>query len=182
MTPRLLLILATTLLVGSACTVSSPSPEPTQSHAAATPTASATTAACSPIDLRDPAGARVDLTGTWRVPGGGPVYYLYQDGDCFWYAGGFAASDGTQEWGPLGLYTIVFEGTLKSNFTIPGRWAVVRMGGTSFSGNAWHDKVWTITFEPEGADLNIVLTSSPDEPGAVSATHLQKVSDEVVTP
>lgn len=136
---------------------------------------------CGPIDLRDPAGARVDLTGTWRVPGGGPVYYLYQDGDCFWYAGGFAASDGTQDWGPLGLFTIVFEGTISPDFGIPGRWAVVRMAGNSFGGNSWHAKTWTIEFEPADDGFSTVLTSAPDD-AAVSATRLEQVSDDVVEP
>ena len=180
MTLRFPLIAA--LLIGGACTTADTTPGPSESEAAATATASEGLPACDPIDLLDPSGARVDLTGTWRVPGGGPVYYLYQDGDCFWYAGGFAASDGTQDWGPLGLYTIVFEGTMQSDFTIPGRWAVVRMAGTSFSGNAWHDKTWTITFESGDGDLSVVLTSEPDQAAVVSATHLEKVSDEVVAP
>jgi hypothetical protein len=140
-------------------------------------------AACGALDLRDPDAVRVDLTGTWRKPGGGPVYYIYQEGDCFWYAGGFAASDGTQDWGPLGLYTIVFEGTVSLDFTIAGRWAIVRMAGNSFSGNAWHDKTWTVTFEPQGGGYATVLTSPADEAGgSISTTRLEKVSDAVVEP
>lgn len=137
---------------------------------------------CPPLELRDPGGTRVVLTGTWRQPGGGPVYYLYQDGSCLWYAGGFAASDGEQDWGKLGLFTIIFEGTVQADFTIPGRWAVVRMAGTSFAGNTWEEKTWTMEFESSDTGFEVVLTSPPDDSGAVSATRLVKVSDEVVEP
>jgi hypothetical protein len=54
-----------------------------QTSAPASPTASkaavaspAARAACAPLDLRAPDGTRLDLSGTWREPGGGPVYYL----------------------------------------------------------------------------------------------------------
>ena len=137
---------------------------------------------CVPINLLDPGGVRIDLTGTWREPGGGPVYYVYQDGSCVWYAGGFAASDGEQDWGKLGLFTVVYNGELKSDFTIGGRWAVVRMAGNSFAGNVWQDKTWAVTFEREGGDYVVVLTSPPDDSGAVSATRLEKLSDAVIEP
>jgi hypothetical protein len=129
----------------------------------------------------DPSGERLVLTGTWREPSGGPVYYLYQDGNCLWYAGGFAPSDGEQDWGRLGLFTVVFEGTLEPDFTIPGRVAVVRMAGNSFGGNDWQEKTWTIEFEPS-AISGVVLTSPPDDVGAYSATRLEKLSNEVIEP
>lgn len=137
---------------------------------------------CPTIDLRDPGGARIVLTGTWREPGGGPVYYVFQDGECLWYVGGFAASDGEQVWGPLGMFTITFEGRVAADFTVVGRWAVVRTAGNSFVRNEWQDKTWTVEFEPAADGYEIVLTSPPDENGAFTATRLVKVSDEVVTP
>lgn len=138
--------------------------------------------ACVPIDLRDPDGAHIDLTGTWREIGGGPVYYVFQDGECFWYVGGFTASDGEQVWGPLGLFTITFQGRVAADFTIVGRWAVVRVAGNSFVGNDWHDKTWTVEFESSSDGYDVVLTSPPDENGAFAATRLVKLSDGVVTP
>ena len=180
--PSLRRFTALALIVGvSACAspdasgtpVASPSPTP------GTPAAGSD---CAPIELKDPGGTHIVLSGTWRETGGGPVYYLYQDGDCLWYAGGFAASDGEQDWGKLGLFTIVFDGTVQADFTIPGRWAVVRMAGTSFAGNVWQDKTWTMEFEPSDTGYDVVLTSPPDDLAAVSATRLVKVSDEVVEP
>lgn len=138
---------------------------------------------CPAIDLRDPGGARIELTGTWREPGGGPVYYMFQDGECLWYVGGFAASDGEQVWGPLGLFTITFQGRVAADFTIVGRWAVVRTAGNSFLRNEWHDKTWTVEFESSSEGYDAVLTSPlDDENVSFIATRLEKVSDEVVSP
>jgi hypothetical protein len=152
------------------------------SPSAAVPPSLSSGAECDPIDLRDPSGTRIVLTGTWREPGGGPVYYVYQDRDCLWYVGGFAASDGEQVWGPLGLFTITFQGRVAADFTIVGQWAVVRTAGNSFEGNDWHEKTWTLEFEPSDSGYDVVLTSPPDENPAFTATRLVKVSDDVVTP
>ena len=110
------------------------------------------------------------------------MYYVFQDGECLWYVGGFAASDGEQAWGPLGLFTITFQGRVAADFTVVGRWAVVRTAGNSFVGNAWHDKTWTVEFESSPDGYEIVLTSPPDENGAFTATRLVKLSDDVVQP
>ena len=160
----------------------SPAASVPPSPSASTPPSLSSGAECVPIDLRDPSGTRIILTGTWREPGGGPVYYLYQDGDCLWYVGGFAASDGEQVWGPFGMFTITFQGRVAADFTVVGRWAVVRTSGNSFLGNDWQDKTWNVEFEPSADGFDVVLTSPPDDNGAFTATRLVKLSDDVVTP
>ena len=160
----------------------SATPSASLSASPSAPTVSSSESDCVPIDLRDPGGAKIDLTGTWREPGGGPVYYLYQDGTCVWYVGGFAASDGEQTWGPLGLFTMTFEGRAAADFTVVGRWAVVRTAGNSFVRNEWQEKTWTLEFEPSTDGFVVILTSAPDETGAFTATRLEKVSDDVVMP
>jgi len=154
-------------------------PTATQSEAVPTPDAEAE---CGFIDLRDPDGAQIDLTGTWRHAQGGPVYYLYQDGTCVWYAGGFAASGGDQTWGPLGLFTVVFEGTVAADFTISGRWASVRRADQSLVPHAWRNKIWTIKFEPTASGYDVVLTSPPAEDAVFGVTRLEKLSDEIIEP
>ena len=141
----------------TACSSPSASVSPTASERA-TPGPVEAQSDCVPIDLLDPDGNRIDLTGTWREPSGGPVYYLYQDGDCVWYVGGFTPTDGEQIWGPLGLFTVVFQGRLTSDFALGGRMAVVRTAGNSNIGPEWRDKTWTLEFEPTAEGHDLVLT------------------------
>ena len=91
--------------------------------------ASAAAVACPPIDLRTPAGDRIDLTGTWLtekegIRGG--IYYFRQVGSCIWFAGGFTPPDDLEVRTALGYITVVFHGTLQSDFTINGVWIDAR--------------------------------------------------------
>lgn len=176
--------LALVLLLGmiAACATPTASVFPTPSAPSAPSPVEARSDCISSTGLLDPDGERVDLTGTWREPSGGPVYYLYQDGDCVWYVGGFTPSDGEQIWGPLGLFTVVFEGQLTSDFALPGRLAVVRTAGNSNIGPEWRDKTWTLEFEPTADGHEVVLTSPVVESGTFAATRLVKLSDETIEP
>ena len=107
---------------------------------------------------------------------------LRQDGDCVWYVGGFTPTDGEQIWGPLGLFTVVFQGHLTSDFALGGRMAVVRTAGNSNIGPEWRDKTWTLEFEPTAEGHDLVLSSEVVESGTFAATRLVKLSDDVIDP
>jgi hypothetical protein len=182
---RVLPLLAVGMITACGSPSASVSPDASVSPGAsegATPGPVGARSDCVRTDLQDPDGDRIDLTGTWREPSGGPVYYLYQDGDCVWYVGGFAPSDGEQIWGPLGLFTVIFEGRLAPDFTLPGHLAVVRTAGNSNIGPEWRKKTWTLEFEPTAEGYEIVLTAPVVESGTFAATQLVKLSDETIDP
>ena len=133
----------------------------------------------------------MDLTGTWQTENEGihsGVFYLSQSGSCLWFAGGFAP-DARDDNGPLGLVTVIFDGHLRTDFTITGRWADVRVdrepglrlggGGTMTLG---------IEFVGEGADealrLRYLGGSGPSfvEPGYREEQSWIKISDEGIYP
>ena len=96
---RVLPIVVISLIAACASPTATVSPSASASAGASEPVTPGLVGArsdCVPTDLQNPDGERIDLTGTWREPAGGPVYYLYQDGDCVWYVGGFTPSDGEQ--------------------------------------------------------------------------------------
>jgi hypothetical protein len=89
-------------------------------------------AACQTIELRTPAGDRIDLNGTWvtekeSIHGG--IYYFRQVGSCIWFAGGFTPPAFLDVLTALGFLTVVFEGTLSPDFTIHGAWIDARNQG-----------------------------------------------------
>lgn len=131
------------------------------------------------MDLRGPDGDRVDLTGTWRVPNGGPFYYLYQAGDCLWYVGPFL-TDGEE--GPIGFYTLSFEGRITPDFEVTGTAAVSRVVANSFTTPVHWTKSWVITFQGSGATSGAVLVSDPDPYGTYSSTRLERVTEGGETP
>lgn len=97
------------------------------SEPSASPSAAAV--ACPPIDLRTPAGDRIDLNGTWlteKVGIRGGIYYFRQVGSCIWFAGGFTPPGDLEVRTALGYITVVFHGTLGSDFTIDGVWIDAR--------------------------------------------------------
>ena len=113
------LVSAAIWITATAC--ASPAVSPVVS---AVPSPSAPSAEdCRPIELLAPSGERVDLTGTWRVIGGRQLYNVLQEGDCVWIVGGFEAAAEGGRFGNLGRETYVFDGHLRTDFTVHGRWA-----------------------------------------------------------
>ena len=104
------------LLVLAACQLQtgSPTSEPTASGAAS----ASAPAECLELDLRTPAGTRVDLTGTWTtgsVDAGGQVMYeLHQQGECLW--GRAFSAFASEE--PAESFDIMLVGTVRSDFSI----------------------------------------------------------------
>jgi hypothetical protein len=115
------------VLVGTAC-------EQDASQTASSPVASMTgegtaTTDCPSIDLRTPAGERIDLDGTWETELEGSragIYYIRQVGSCVWFAGAFPKPTDTDLPGPLGYVTVVFRGEVGSDFRIVGDWVDAR--------------------------------------------------------
>ena len=91
------------------------------------------------------------------------MYYLYQDGDCVWYVGGFTPSDGEQVWGRSASSRSCSKDARR--ISAPGRMAVVRTAGDLNIGPEWRDKTWTLEFEPTPDGHEPVLTSVVVESG-----------------
>lgn len=154
------------LLVLAACTGgSTPIPSASPGPAASTPVAAG--AACAPIDLRSPSGARVDLTGTWR--GGQNVVYVRQVGGCVWW---ISLSDFPGQ--ELGAQVMVmFRGDLSSDFTLQGEWmSVVRPPGISDPRHGI--VVFEVEFETGAGSETVVLhgTSQAGPYQAVTLTYV----------
>jgi hypothetical protein len=80
------------------------------------------------VDLRDPSGDAVDLTGTWVTESWTPragTYYFQQINSCLWWAGGFPLVGADPTFGPTGKWTTVFRGVIRSDLTIAGDWTDV---------------------------------------------------------
>lgn len=141
---------AVVLLLGvAACqstTISSTS-EPTASGAAS----ASAPAECLELDLRTPAGTRVDLTGTWTtgsVDAGSQVMYeLHQQGECLW--GRAFSAFGDQE--PAESFDIILVGTIQSDFTVDLDLLELRLGNP-FGYPAFGRASATLGIEFEAAD------------------------------
>lgn len=157
------------LMATSCVTAVSVTPTPS-----AAPSAAPTTDVCRTIDLQDPSGQRVDLTGTWRTPGGGGLtYYALQDGDCVWITGGFLPADDDRGFRTLGEFTLLFSGRLRSDFTVSGQWAYLEyVSGGGSEGSSTGPGGWTL-------DVGEPMTLQPFDPGGYSPT-LIKISDRYV--
>jgi hypothetical protein len=110
------LILGLLLLV-VACSSASPRPSSSVALDSSVPLG---VMECEGTDVRTPSGERLALTGIWWSNGVG-VYNIHQRGPCVNWLGmsrHYGQEPGT-EW------TNVFSGTLRSDFTIGGRWADV---------------------------------------------------------
>jgi len=108
-----LLALARTGCAGSPGSAPSELASPTTGSAAPAQTD------CAPVELRTPAGERIDLTGAWG--GGSTIHYLRQIGSCVWWE---AVSN--LPGAPLGSHwRRAFYGRLASDFTLSGEWAEV---------------------------------------------------------
>lgn len=116
------------LVLGVACAGPAASGAPTQ---APTGSPGIATTDCPNIDLRSPSGDRVNLTGTWETEREGTragIYFLHQVGECVWFAGSFPWPEDASQ-GPLGFVTVVFQGRVRSDFSITGEWIDVRQKG-----------------------------------------------------
>lgn len=89
-----------------------------------------TAGACPSIELRTPSGERIDLNGTWvtEMEGfRGGIYYFRQVGTCVWFSGAYPPpAEVEEDFGPLGLLTVVFHGSIRPDLTITGDWADAR--------------------------------------------------------
>jgi hypothetical protein len=143
-------ILFVTAVFLSGCATVSPSLSSVPSPADSAP---ADGAACVPVDLRDAAGQRLDLTGTWE---GGPfVHHVRQINDCVWWIG-YARWPGLE---PGELATLAFFGRLSGDFTLTGRWAtIVRpdASGAYFPGPTDAEVTFDIEFDPGGGPPRLV--------------------------
>jgi hypothetical protein len=86
---------------------------------------------CLYIELRTPAGDRIDLNGTWVTELEGlraGIYYFRQLGTCVWFSGAYPPPSEVEEedLGPLGLLTVVFHGSIDADLTIAGDWVDAR--------------------------------------------------------
>jgi hypothetical protein len=117
------------LAVVAACIVgcsADPSAPPPSGSPAASPVAGDV---CAPIDLRTPDGQPLDLNGQWRSNHDG-AYLFSQGGSCLFWLGQSTAAGGS----PAGtLWTQVFSGGIRSDFSIAGAWSDVP-GGTENHG------------------------------------------------
>jgi len=120
----------------------SPSVAPTPSAA---PSGAMTTDVCRPIDLRTPSGERVDLTGSWSASVNSPIFYVFQDADCVWIIGPVGPAYDSRGPGTLWDFTFVFDGHLRSDFTVLGRWATLNyVTGPGVSGPFSGTGEWTL--------------------------------------
>jgi hypothetical protein len=152
------------LIVATACASPAVSLAPTPSLAPASD-------ACQPIDIRDQSDERVDLTGTWQQVGGGPLFYVSQEGDCVWIAGSF-------ESGAEGSFVLLdglhyaFDGHLRPDFTVHGHWVILILE----LGQRYYDPgIWTVDVEVDPWTLRGRLQGD-------RLLTLEKVNDRWVAP
>jgi hypothetical protein len=112
-------VFATFVLVaglGVACNLSVPMSPPTGSASPAAQFSAPAAAACAPVELRLPSGARVNLTGTWQ--GAGRATFVRQLGSCVsWFA---LSNSPNRELGSDEMIT--FHGQVAADFTLSGEW------------------------------------------------------------
>jgi hypothetical protein len=125
-----------------------------------------TTSDCPNIDLRNPVGDRIDLTGTWETEREGirsGVYFLRQVGECVWFAGSFPLVPETHPSGPLGFSTVVFQGGVGTDFVVTGRWVDVRDEGSGHPGSGGSITL-QIEFGDEPGDMRLVYVGGSGQP------------------
>jgi hypothetical protein len=116
---------ATITLLGSGCARSPAVPVDVTPAPTETPVADAGNLppGCSPIDLRTPAGERIELDGTWAEVGSGGellTWWIRTQGNCVWGAGSIdnPSPAGTFEARPDHVQSL--RGVLGSDFVITG--------------------------------------------------------------
>jgi hypothetical protein len=141
---------------------------------------------CPDLDIQGPSGDRVNLTGTWYGPIQGWHYYVYQSGECIWWAGGFTTPSTAPRYqyeGHLGTETLVFTGRLASDFSLAGEWAAVRTNGrppvTEATLRRWGTITGTIEFDQAtGEPALLVQYVEHGGSGNNRLERMTKVSDE----
>ena len=113
---------------------------------------------CSTFEIRSPAGAIVDLTGSW-LSEHELIYYAFQAGDCLWLSGGFETSTTDDVWrfGGLGPWTTSFRGQLTAEFTVVGDWADVRTAELLGFNRGWGTATYEIEFTGSGSEEGMTL-------------------------
>ena len=113
---------------------------------------------CEPVNLRSPAGERVDLTGTWR--GQSAVHYVRQDGSCVWW---LAYSNVSTVPSPS-QRALVFRGDIAPDFTVTGEWmSLIRP--SAITGRRHGPVTFEIEFESSGGSETITLRSTTTSEG-----------------
>jgi hypothetical protein len=126
---------------------------------------------CPLIDLRDQAGARISLTGTW-AGNDGAYYSLLQQGNCLW---------GT---GISSRRLVTIRGTIHNDFTVLVESAVVSCGSqpevcATGSGTA----VLRIDLTSEGTVLRVETPAEDPRNGyTVAVSRLDRVSTTTIFP
>ena len=138
---------------------------------------------CPNLDLRSPNGSSVNLTGTWYGEDHAWLFYVYQSGSCVWWAGGFPTSETSDlfRYDGLGHVTVVFAGTVASDFTVSGEWSVVRDGGTT-ARHAWGTETFSIEFSGAAGDESIVLRRITQTGGGTVDSTMTRISDQTIPP
>jgi hypothetical protein len=158
------------LIVATACA------SPTVS-VAPSPSTQAAADACEPIDISTTSGERVDLTGTWQQVGDGPLYYVSQDADCVWIAGAFVSAEGSEPFS-YGGRTFAFDGHLRPDLTVQGRWFLLLLDDPGQTRDFDLSGMLTLDVEVDPWTLRGELRS---ERGTPSLT-LEKIDDRWVAP
>jgi hypothetical protein len=121
---------------------------------------------CRDLDLRTPAGDRIDLNGTWETEREGTragVYFFRQIGACVWFSGGYPSADDLAVDGPLGFLSVVFRGRVATDFTISGEWADVRTQARPTSAGQWGTLQLTIESDESGM-VRLVYAGGDGQP------------------
>lgn len=95
----------------------------------------------------------------------GGVYFLHQVGNCVWFAGSFPWPGDTAQ-GPLGFVTVVFRGSVQSDFSITGEWIDVRNEGLGAlrAPGAGGTITLRIEFTAPNEDVRLVFVGGSGEP------------------
>lgn len=120
MSDRRLAIIGILAILAAPCSPADPTASPAPGASAAPEGGE-----CAVINIVGPSGARVDLTGVWRSNDLG-TYYIRLHGSCLQWLG-MSPDMGS---GAGNDWTTVFFGTVRSDFTIVGRWADLPFAST----------------------------------------------------
>jgi hypothetical protein len=165
-----LIAVAVVLTIG-ACAVPSTSPSPSRLPTPSpAPAAGSLPSGCEPIQLVDPAGARVDLSGEWTgtswFSGASESErtFILQLGDCVW----ITVTDARYQADPVqgGSILAVFHGRIESDFSIDGTLVTIlrdaQVGGFSDQ-QVFAATALLVQFGDDGA----ILLREDREPGVV---------------
>jgi hypothetical protein len=130
-----------------------------------------------------PSGDRLDLTGTWQLNGeSGDLTFESQVGSCVFWSGGFPSTpeEADLAGSPWGWTTVIFQGTIGTDFIVTGTSAEVRQGPNMGGPLLVESQEWEISFLDNVA-AELTLTVVTLEEGTEVRT-LRKISDEFLEP